>query len=854
MQDEVDDVIEELNDMIDWHYYTFALQKFEGLEDKTSERSIKIKQKILEGILEETKDAIEYKFKRLNDYIKNKNFLRLQVELRIIAKNLDYLKEQFKGLDPDFKIVRELKRDLHPWKGLLEDFEKYERETKKKLGMYWEKNRDLIEKTKKELEKQHKKRRKSKKERKTLGKKPKIELFLDTNEGIQEENAVEYLPFLGVTTIRLRLVVNEKIDEVIIRPMFTPDLFSPNVEWNYYVCGMNNENADFDLRKGFMVNYGGGEMAGFVVRKPPPESYVFFFLRHHDKSLGELKDFSITFGALEEVSKMGLKVHSQITIKLKYPEDILPPDGRPMPDLNDPLCPIHANYDYDYFDLRSRRNIEYREILFKGNMIPDYYPRWIPQRKIKYSPVQHPEKISNIVIRSYQSGDLRMYYKIEGKLHEIGHLKGSLTPAVFHDPMLMTTAEIFRFYSDDFVAVRVWFWWIDLRINTRIRRNNHEMPDFERVDFIIDLRNPTKDGNIIPIFATDVHWKEFWLDSRKETKVIDVYFTDIGINLVDWQHLKAYTSHHVGDTIYNPIPAIVYELFNGIGDPEPFLCIHCNQRSKIPVNVPEIKKMVEDLGEQSYKQMTTEIIEEMTDIVCPKCQGMIVKEEKLQYMFLYRNFSQFKKNIQDDILKDVLKKKAKTDAAGKPLNLGAIAQNCHVPTPHDGVTSNEWISSTVIKPLSLSRREEIEERKLELQKLKIERLDVSVLEGLNTKIELKLNKLGIKKLKDLINADLEVLRNDIDVSDFNQEEKDNYFNNIERWKQMAELFNIKGVGTQYADLLVEVGENLDTLRRFDGDPEDLLDKIEDYNEMHNDVSRLPSLKNIIDWIEQARAL
>ena len=125
---------------------------------------------------------------------------------------------------------------------------------------------------------------------------------------------------------------------------------------------------------------------------------------------------------------------------------------------------------------------------------------------------------------------------------------------------------------------------------------------------------------------------------------------------------------------------------------------------------------------------------------------------------------------------------------------------------------------------------------------------------MNTKVESRLNRIGIYKLIDLIKADTNTLREGVDLSGFTQQEMDSYLTNIERWRDMAELYQIKGVGSQYADLLVEVGENLHSLRSFTGDPEELLDKIEEYNDLNNDVSKLPSLKDIIDWMEQARSL
>ncbi len=70
---------------------------------------------------------------------------------------------------------------------------------------------------------------------------------------------------------------------------------------------------------------------------------------------------------------------------------------------------------------------------------------------------------------------------------------------------------------------------------------------------------------------------------------------------------------------------------------------------------------------------------------------------------------------------------------------------------------------------------------------------------------------------------------------------------------MAGLYKIKGIGSQYSDLLIEVGADLYYLREYSADPQDLYDKIETYNSINNDVSRLPSLKDLKSWIEQAKA-
>jgi predicted flap endonuclease-1-like 5' DNA nuclease len=73
------------------------------------------------------------------------------------------------------------------------------------------------------------------------------------------------------------------------------------------------------------------------------------------------------------------------------------------------------------------------------------------------------------------------------------------------------------------------------------------------------------------------------------------------------------------------------------------------------------------------------------------------------------------------------------------------------------------------------------------------------------------------------------------------------------WVNRADLFRIKGIGTQYSDLLEASG--VDTVaelaqRRADN----LTKKLAEVNEQKKLVRALPAETVVADWIEQAKAL
>lgn len=76
---------------------------------------------------------------------------------------------------------------------------------------------------------------------------------------------------------------------------------------------------------------------------------------------------------------------------------------------------------------------------------------------------------------------------------------------------------------------------------------------------------------------------------------------------------------------------------------------------------------------------------------------------------------------------------------------------------------------------------------------------------------------------------------------------------ILRWVNQADLFRIKGVGEEYADLLEAAG--VDTVKELKMRvPANLLGKIQEINEAKKLVKSIPSLSALEKWVEEAKTL
>ncbi|MFN2284489.1 MAG: DUF4332 domain-containing protein, partial [Anaerolineae bacterium] len=74
-----------------------------------------------------------------------------------------------------------------------------------------------------------------------------------------------------------------------------------------------------------------------------------------------------------------------------------------------------------------------------------------------------------------------------------------------------------------------------------------------------------------------------------------------------------------------------------------------------------------------------------------------------------------------------------------------------------------------------------------------------------------------------------------------------------KWVNRADLFRVKGIGEEYADLLEVAG--VDTVPELaQRNAENLYNKMTEVNKERKLARRLPSQAQVAEWIDQAKAL
>ena len=76
---------------------------------------------------------------------------------------------------------------------------------------------------------------------------------------------------------------------------------------------------------------------------------------------------------------------------------------------------------------------------------------------------------------------------------------------------------------------------------------------------------------------------------------------------------------------------------------------------------------------------------------------------------------------------------------------------------------------------------------------------------------------------------------------------------ILEWVNRADLFRVKGIGTQYSDLLEAAGVDT-TVELSKRQPEALLAAMTKANAKLNKVNQMPGLSNVKAWIKNAKSL
>jgi len=125
---------------------------------------------------------------------------------------------------------------------------------------------------------------------------------------------------------------------------------------------------------------------------------------------------------------------------------------------------------------------------------------------------------------------------------------------------------------------------------------------------------------------------------------------------------------------------------------------------------------------------------------------------------------------------------------------------------------------------------------------------LSAIEGIGPAYQEKLKKAGIGSADAL-------LKQGATAKDREELEKATGISSklILEWVNHADLFRIKGIGPEFADLLEEAG--VDTVAELaQRKAENLHKSMLEINAAKNLVNRTPSLENVKDWIEQAKKL
>ncbi len=125
---------------------------------------------------------------------------------------------------------------------------------------------------------------------------------------------------------------------------------------------------------------------------------------------------------------------------------------------------------------------------------------------------------------------------------------------------------------------------------------------------------------------------------------------------------------------------------------------------------------------------------------------------------------------------------------------------------------------------------------------------IDEIEGIGEKYAKKLVKAGIKTVEDLLEKGATKKGRSELAKLTGLSEK-----LILTWVNHADLFRVKGIGKQYAELLEAVG--VDTVVELSKrNPENLLNAMVKTNEKKHLVRALPYLKQVKKWVEQAKKL
>lgn len=125
---------------------------------------------------------------------------------------------------------------------------------------------------------------------------------------------------------------------------------------------------------------------------------------------------------------------------------------------------------------------------------------------------------------------------------------------------------------------------------------------------------------------------------------------------------------------------------------------------------------------------------------------------------------------------------------------------------------------------------------------------IASIEGIGEKYGEQLEQAGVKTVEALLEVGATKRGRKEIAAKMNVSEK-----MILNWVNRADLFRIKGIGSQYADLLENAG--VDSVPELaQRNPEHLLLKLQEVNEAKHLVRSMPYLKQVRKWVGRAQDL
>jgi predicted flap endonuclease-1-like 5' DNA nuclease len=127
-------------------------------------------------------------------------------------------------------------------------------------------------------------------------------------------------------------------------------------------------------------------------------------------------------------------------------------------------------------------------------------------------------------------------------------------------------------------------------------------------------------------------------------------------------------------------------------------------------------------------------------------------------------------------------------------------------------------------------------------------MKISDIEGIGPAYEKKLVKAGIRSTDALLKRGATLKgRKEVAVSAGVSHSQ------VLEWVNRADLYRIKGVGSQFSDLLEKSGVDsvVELSKRL---PDNLYKKMQDVNKAKNLVNAMPGLKKVKGWISQAKKM